>query len=183
MDEPKALKKLKKGDEAALVWFMDRYATYVRSILAAMLGPGDPEGEELASDVFFALWTHRDKVEPGKVKAWLGTVTRNRARDRLRKRKPDLPLEEDVLTLTCPGPEEAMGEAEQAAFLRAAVLAMEETDRDIFLRHYYLCQTVETIARTLDMNPSTVKTRLRRGREKLKQVLREGGYLYEDQHL
>ena len=35
MDELKALKKLKKGDEAALVWFMDRYAPYVRSILAA----------------------------------------------------------------------------------------------------------------------------------------------------
>ena len=183
MDEPKALKKLKKGDENALVWFMDRYAPYVRSILAAMLGAGDPEGEELASDVFFALWTHRDKVASGKVKAWLGTVARNKARDCLRRRKPDMPLEEDALTLTCPGPEEAMEEREQAAFLRAAVLAMEETDRDIFLRHYYLCQTVETIARTLDMNPSTVKTRLRRGREKLKKTLREGGYLDEDQHL
>ncbi len=87
------------------------------------------------------------------------------------------------MTLTCPGPEEAIGEAEQAAYLRAAVLAMEERDRDIFLWHYYLCQTVETIARTLDMNPSTVKTRLRRGREKLKKTLREGGYPDEDQHL
>ena len=91
-------------------------------------------------------------------------------------------MEEDALTLTCPGPEEAMGEREQAAFLRAAVLAMEETDRDIFLRHYYLCQTVETIAGTLNMNPSTVKARLRRGREKLKKTLREGGFLDEDQH-
>ena len=182
MDEPKALKKLKKGDEAALVWFMDRYAPYVRAILTAMLGAEDPDREELASDVFFALWTHREKVVPGKVKSWLGTVARNRARDRLRKRKPDLPLEEDALTLTCPGPEEAMGETEEAAFLRAAVLAMEERDRDIFLRHYYLCQTVETIARTLDMNPSTVKTRLRRGREKLKQALKEGGYLCEEEH-
>ena len=183
MDEPKALRRLKKGDETSLVWFMDRYAPYVRSILVAMLGARDPEGEELASDVFYTLWTCRDKVVPGKVKAWLGTVARNKARDCLRRRRPDLPLEEDVLTLTCPGPEETMEEREQAAFLRAAVLAMEETDRDIFLRHYYLCQTVETIARTLDMNPSTVKTRLRRGREKLKQALQEGGYLYEDQHL
>ncbi len=183
MDEPKALRRLKKGDETSLVWFMDRYAPYVRSILVAMLGARDPEGEELASDVFYTLWTCRDKVVPGKVKAWLGTVARNKARDCLRRRRPDLPLEEDVLTLTCPGPEEAIGEREQAAFLRKAVLAMEETDRDIFLRHYYLCQTVETIARTLDMNPSTVKTRLRRGREKLKQALQEGGYLYEDQHL
>ena len=148
MDEPKALKKLKKGDEAALVWFLDRYAPYVRAILSAILGAEDPEREELASDVFFALWTHRNQVKPGKVKACLGTVARNRARDCLRRRKPDLPLEEDMLILTCPGPEEAMGEAEKAAFLRSAVLAMEETDREIFLRHYYLCQTVDTISMT-----------------------------------
>ena len=183
MDESKALKKLKKGDEAALVWFLDRYAPYVRAILSAMLGAEDTEREELASDVFFALWAHRDQVKPGKVKAWLGTVARNRARDRLRQRKPDLPLEEDALTLTCPGPEEAMGQAEEAAFLRSAVLAMEERDRDIFLRHYYLCQTIGAIARALGMNPSTVKTRLRRGREQLKQALKEGGYGDEDQHL
>ena len=109
-------------------------------------------------------------------------MARNKARDCLRRRRPDLSLEEDALILTCPGPEEAVGEREQAAFLRAAVLAMEETDRDIFLRHYYLCQTVDTIAGTLNMNPSTVKSRLRRGREKLKQGLKEGGYLYEEQH-
>ena len=120
--------------------------------------------------------------EPGKVKAWLEAVARNKARDALRRRRPSLPLEEDVLTLAAPGPEEAMGEREQADCLRAAVLAMEETDRDIFLRHYYLCQTVAVIARDLDMNPSTVKARLRRGREKLKKTLREGGFLDEDQH-
>ena len=181
MNETKAIRALRRGDEAALVWLLERYAGYVNAVLTAVLG-ADPDREELASDVFLALWTHAGQVEPGKVKAWLGAVARNKARDALRRRRPSLPLEEDVLTLAAPGPEEAMGEREQADCLRAAVLAMEETDRDIFLRHYCLCQTVAVIARDLDMNPSTVKARLRRGREKLKKTLREGGFLDEDQH-
>jgi RNA polymerase sigma-70 factor (ECF subfamily) len=56
---------------------------------------------------------------------------------------------------------------------------MEHFDREIFLRHYYYCQPVKTIAAELEMNESTVKTRLKRGREKLKTILREGGYLNE----
>lgn len=182
MNETKALRRLRRGDEAALVWLLDRYAPYVNAVLTAVLGP-DPDREELASDVFLALWTHAGQVEPGKVKAWLGAVARNKARDALRRRKPDLPLEEDVLPLTVPGPEETISQAEQACFLRTAVLAMEETDRDLFLRHYYLCQTVAVIAAETGMNPSTVKTRLRRGRAKLKELLTEGGYGDEDQSL
>lgn len=181
MDDDKALARLRRGDEKALVWFLEQYAPYVSAVLAAMLGPGG-DREELASDVFLALWTSAEKVAPGKVKAWLGAVARNKARDRLRQQRGTLPLEEEILSLTCPGPEEAAEDRELAGFLREAVLDMEETDRAIFLRHYYLCQTVTAIATALNMNPSTVKARLRRGREKLRRKLREGGYLDENDH-
>lgn len=51
---------------------------------------------------------------------------------------------------------------------------MPEPDREIFLRHYYYCQGVADIALALDMNANTVKTRLRRGRERLRKELAEG---------
>ena len=51
---------------------------------------------------------------------------------------------------------------------------MEEPDREIFLRHYFYCQGVAEIALALDMNTNTVKTRLRRGREKLRRELTKG---------
>ena len=44
-------------------------------------------------------------------------------------------------------------------------------DRDIFLRHYFWYQTVSQIARETGMNESTVKSRLKRGREKLRKKL------------
>ena len=50
---------------------------------------------------------------------------------------------------------------------------MGEPDREIFLRHYYCFQNVADIALALDMNVNTVKTRLRRGRERLRAELME----------
>ena len=61
-----------------------------------------------------------------------------------------------------------------AANIRGAVDGMGEPDREIFLRHYYYCQSVADIAAALDMNANTVKTRLRRGRERLRAELSKG---------
>ena len=61
-----------------------------------------------------------------------------------------------------------------AANIRRAVDGMGEPDREIFLRHYYYCQSVADIAAALDMNANTVKTRLRRGRERLRAELSKG---------
>jgi len=51
------------------------------------------------------------------------------------------------------------------------VLSMTQPDKEIFLRFYYYCQSISVIAEKMGMNQSTVKTRLKRGREKLRQHL------------
>ena len=49
-------------------------------------------------------------------------------------------------------------------------------DREIFLRYYYYDQKISEIADEMDMNAETVKSRLRRGREKLKSLIEEGDF-------
>ena len=49
-------------------------------------------------------------------------------------------------------------------------------DRELFVRHYYYGQTVARAAEEMELNLSTAKTRLRRGRERLKTFLQEVGY-------
>ena len=44
-------------------------------------------------------------------------------------------------------------------------------EREIFIRHYFYCQRVSDISGALDIPENTVKTKLRRGREKLRQAL------------
>ena len=42
-------------------------------------------GEEVVSDVFLAAWKKPEALRPGSVKAWLGAVARNKAKNRLRE--------------------------------------------------------------------------------------------------
>lgn len=64
--------------------------------------------------------------------------------------------------------------------MRAALEMLEPSDRELFVRHYYYGQTVEKAAEEMGMNRSTAKTRLRRGREKLKRQLEREGYILEE---
>ena len=176
MDEHKVLRALRRGSEEALGQIMDHYAPYVYTIVSNFLSRAMSQAdiEEVMADTFFALWNGAEKVRPGKLKSYLGAVARNQARQKLRSRGQELPLEEDVLTLPDPSPEEQLAEREQEELVRRAVLNMGEPDREIFLRHYYYGQPVAEIARVMAMNPATVKTRLHRGRVRLHKQWTEG---------
>ena len=60
---------------------------------------------------------------------------------------------------------------EEQQLVRRAVDGLGEPDREIFLRHYYYAQTVSQISREMQLNPSTIKTKLSRGRQRLKAIL------------
>ena len=182
MDEHKALKELKRKNEKALVWFIDRYSAYVSTIIYNIIGSSlsGADIEDISSDVFFTLWRNADKIAPGKVKAYLGGITRNKAKERTRKAGMELPLEDDLLLISSENPEHDFQEREQARFIQETVLSMRNPEREIFIRHYYYCQPVSAIAEEMNINLSTVKTKLRRGREKLKELLLKGGYTVED---
>ena len=107
-------------------------------------------------------------------------MARHKARNRLRQAGKTLPLEENLLELPDPSdPTEGLSREEERAQVRRAVEALPEVDREIFLRHYYYAQTVREIAGAMRLKEPTVKTRLRRGRERLKTVLTKGDEMGE----
>lgn len=174
MREETILRKMQAGDPAGLEALMDRYLPYVSAVVWNILrgGMSPEDGEETASDVFLAAWEQAADLRPGRVKAWLGAVARHKAKNKLRQAGRTLPLEDDVLDI--PGPGDPAGELEQAeerTLVRRALLSLPEPDQEIFLRHYYYVQSVKEIAAAMELNESTVKTRLRRGRFKLKELL------------
>ena len=178
MDERRLLRRLSRGDCAALEEIMDAYMPYVYTIAHNILAPALPreDVEEVASDAFTTLWEKGEAVRPGKLKAWLAAVTRNAALSRLRSLHLPEPLDEETMDLSAPGPEEEAVEKELAELTRRAVNALPEPDRGIFIRHYYLYPKTGDIAAELDMPASTVRVKLLRGRDKLRTVLAEGGY-------
>lgn len=167
MTEAEALRELKKGSEAALEWFIDAYTPYVTAIIHNIIGDcmDMADVEEVASDVFLALWENARKVISPK--GYLGTIARNRAKNKLRQLGFDLSLEEQILVLDTDGPEAVLEKQEQCRAVKRAVLTMPHPEREIFLRHYYYCQKLDAISEEMNIPLSTVKTKLRRGRARL----------------
>ena len=174
MSEETILRKMRDRDPAGLEALMDRYLPYVSAVVWNILrgSMSAEDGEETASDVFLAAWEQAGELRPGHVKAWLGAVARHKAKNKLRQAGRTLPLEDDVLDI--PGPGDPAGELEQAeerALVRRAVFSLPEPEQEIFLRQYYYVQSVKEIAAAMELNESTIKTKLRRGRFKLKELL------------
>ena len=85
MDEQQLLSRLRRGDEQALAAVIARFSAYVVTVIhnrsRGLLSPEDED--ELASSTFFALWQSCRTVKAGSIRAWLGSVARNKTVDRL----------------------------------------------------------------------------------------------------
>ena len=178
MSEHELVLALRRGEVPALEELIRQYTPCVSAVLARVLPRRQADWEELAADVFLAAWEHRDRLEAGRLKGWLCTVARNRAVDLLRADRDSLPLEDDALILAGDSPQQALEEQELTQLLREALSTLGERPRELFIRHYYYGQTVAEAAGAMDLNLSTAKTWLRRGRQALRDYLSEEGYSY-----
>lgn len=180
MEERTILKKLSQGSQRAMEAAVRRYSAYVVTVIhnksQGSLRPEDEE--EIAADVFFTLWENAGSIDPGHIRPWLGRVSRNKTVDRLRQQKQTVPLEDNTLVIDDPQ-WQILSEKEQSDQLNTALRTLKPLDRDIFYRYYDLCQTASQIAEDLQLQPSTVRTRLSRGRETLRKTLCQGGFSYE----
>ena len=178
MNDGAILRGIRSADPASLEKLMEKYIPYVSAIVWNFLRTSmtKEDAEEVVSDVFLAAWNQAEDIRPDAAKAWLGAVARNKARQKLRSAGFDLPLEEDVLEIPAGDtPEECLTRAEEARLVREAVDRLGQPDREIFLRHYWYAQTLGEIGAELHLKESTIKTKLRRGRQRLKDMLQKWG--------
>ena len=174
MREEIILRKMRSGDSSGLEALMDAYIPYVSTIVWNILRGAMPseDAEEVVSDVFLSAWDQAADLKPGHVKGWLGAVARNKAKNRLRQIGQTLSLDDDALDVpSLDDPASELERAEEQVIVRQALDNLQPQDKEIFLRYYYYAQTVAEISTDMSLNVSTVKTKLRRGRNKLKKLL------------
>ena len=181
MTEKDALALMRQKDAAGLSWFIHQYTPYVSAIVWNIVHPPltAQDAEEIVADVFLTLWQYSEYPQPEKVKAYLGSIARSRAIDRLRRHKVELTLEDNALELPTEDPEEYILSRETQSRLRQALEDMDPDHREIFIRHYYYCQTSAAIAKDMGLRPDLVRQRLKRGRDFLRQYLMKGECSYE----
>ncbi len=189
MNDAKALALLKSGDQDALEWFIDKYSAYVGTVVNSFLkdNMSHADVEEVTSDVFVTLWKAAEKLYPLNLKGYLSRVARSLSMQKLREKVQELPLDEDILILDDDSAFERIEQEERDQLVRKALHAMPQPDKEIFLRFYYYSQSISEISKQMQMNPSTIKTKLRRGRDRLRQHLNNinssaGGDIHENQY-
>lgn len=179
MDMNSLVKRLKKRDETALEEIITQYTPYVSTIIYNVsrgnLSVSDME--EATADVFITLWKNADNVRPDTLKGYIAAIAKSRARDKVRtvlRVGESVELDEALTSDDVPLADSAERK-EFSETLRKAVDELGEPDSEIVVRYYYYYQTTAKIAQILDMKNETVKTKLKRSREKLKKILTAAG--------
>lgn len=190
MSEPKPLRewilRAQKGDTEA---FGELFAFFHGTVYnTALRLLGDPEeAADITQEAFLQAWERLSQLTvPEAFRNWLLTITVNLCRSRFRKNEPP------TVSLDEPVPEEGVEDeplpqlADESADVEAAVLEREKVRlvqravnllplafREVVILHYFEGLEVADIAKILRVPAGTVKSRLARARERLRQLLEQ----------
>jgi RNA polymerase sigma-70 factor (ECF subfamily) len=120
--------------------------------------------EDVLQEVFMQLWRNPGGFDSsrGNLAAWLAVISRNRAIDAVRKRRPDTDIA-DVIVSVEP---DLAGDAERARAMekvRGALGAMPSAQRSALEMAYFEGLTHTEIAAKTSEPLGTIKTRIRAG--------------------
>lgn len=129
----------------------------------------DEDAEDAVQEAICAAFAAREQLrDPQRFKPWMLRIVVNQCYELCRKRKPTVDLSEVADFL----PAKEQDPAEHLA-LWQAVLSLSEDLRAAVTMFYYEGFSIREIAAVLNISESAVKTRLSRGRERLRQLLNE----------
>ena len=134
---------------------------------ARALLPGDAQAQDAVGEAVLLAWQSIPRLrDPSAAKSWLLRICVNCACGQRRKTGREVALE---------GLEERAAPEKdgEVSYLWDAVRALPEDQRLAVLLYYYEDMPVAEIARTLGIAQGTVKSRLSRGRDRLRQMLQE----------
>jgi RNA polymerase sigma-70 factor, ECF subfamily len=165
------------GDQSALAMLYDTTNRLIYSLILRVLGDVS-SAEEVLVDVYTQVWRQAASYDAnrGAPLAWMATIARSRAIDRLRSGWQDQRRKEplDVLgdaPANAASPEETTAAAERQRFVREALNLLTPEQREVIELAYYSGLSHSEIAEKLKQPLGTVKTRTRLGMMKLREAL------------
>ena len=175
-----------KGEERAFEELLNKYKNSVYSICYRMVR-NQTDAEDLAQDVFIRTFSVLDRYDPSyPFSSWLFRITSNLCIDFLRKAKGgmvslDQPIEgsEGTIQRQLPAdvvkPDREMENKEMMAALEEAISTLPEHYRIIVILRHQEQMSYEEIADDLGIPLGTVKARIHRARNLIKDYFRKSG--------
>ncbi len=180
MSDDQIVRLFGERDERALRATANQYGDLCRSIARNILG-NESDAEECVNDLYLHLWNAIPPAEPTNLKVFACRIIRNLAINRLiynRRQKRD---HRQVILLSeietdLPDSALAAGEDPELGHLISEFLKVEkESIRKVFVRRYFLSESIAQIAEQYGYSESKVTSMLFHTRKKLREYLNERG--------
>lgn len=161
------LKAVAAGDHAVLGELYDRYAGLAYGLAMRILRDA-ADAQDVVQEVFVQVWRQAGRYDSarGSPEAWVCTIARTRALDRLRRRAA---RREGVAVP--PAPSTRPPAADEALSVRSALRSLSDEQREALELAYFEGLTQSEIALRLGEPLGTVKSRIRTGMMRLREAL------------
>lgn len=181
--EIRIVKRAQKGDRLAFAELVELYKDKLYNLGYRMLG-NPQEAEDVAQETLLRAYANLHKYNAShKFSTWIYRIATNLCIDRMRKKKADYSLDAEVdgveggtmyTRLASPDrtPEEELVRTETQREVQAAIESLPENYRAAVILKYLHDMSLQEIADILEVPVSTIKTRIHRGREALREGLR-----------
>ncbi|MGH2382188.1 MAG: RNA polymerase sigma factor [Candidatus Limnocylindria bacterium] len=174
--DARLIERVRSGETEALGELYDRHAAAALAV-ALRVTADRLEAEDVVHDAFVVVWRKIARFDPerGSLRAWLMTIVRNRAIDRLRARRPTIEVgDADERSLLRTGPNPTWEQALQrtsASDVRAALASLPEEQRRAVELAYFEGYTYREVAEVMGVPHGTASGRLRLALAKLREAL------------
>lgn len=170
------VERLRQRDEQALLALYRRYGGLVYSVAYRILDSAQ-DAEEVTQDVFLRLWRpgHGYESTRGSLAAWLSITARHAAIDRFRRTRRREPGPASVSMDESPQlweslPAESGEDEERRRSVAAMVRRLAEPQREAIVLAFFYGLPQSEIAEVLNRPLGTVKSQIRQGMERLRQI-------------
>ena len=183
-EDARLVERAKKGDVASFERLFEKYEKRIYNLVYHMIGDREI-ASDLTQDTFVRAYNSLDSVKTGDYfLPWLWRVATNICRDyaRKRKRRPTVSLDSQIvdeegghmerqIVDTSSDPADLTEREDLVARVQRAISQLDEDRRIVVLLHHIEGADVQEIAEVLGIPAGTVKSRLARGRNDLREML------------
>ena len=172
---PPLLPRVAQGDPEAVRECVDRYGALVWSIARRFASDVD-DAEDAVQEAFIELWRKAVRYDPARSSepTFVAMLVRRRLIDRVRQRASRVQGEVEIETLELATPHsttEPIELADEARHAARALLELRPDERRVLELSIYHGLTHEQIARSIRMPLGTVKTHIRKGLARVRELL------------
>ena len=168
------IKRVLKGDQSVFAQLVERYQNYIFTLTLRFINNRE-DAEEIAQDVFVKAYRSlADFRGDSKFSTWLFTITRTTCLSFLRKKKLDTQSMDNERTgLQLENRESSfqanlVEQKSKYAVLNQAISMLGPDDAQVLTLFYKGDQSLEEIGKIMRTEPNTVKVKLHRARQRLK---------------